>query len=106
MATMTFEVGDVLELTQVSRNPVTGEDRTEYRTCIVSALQPDGNVSYQGYRVDDRLETGQGAFRPERIGTTKYGFTVAVRKIGRGKPVSYGPTWTPRPGNRGYDSMC
>lgn len=96
-----FKPGDILELTQCTKNV------TEFRTCQVTAVNYNGLglVTFVGHRVDYRLDTGSGTFDPTKVGTTPYGFACRVRKIGHRK------LWAdsfrgPRPGDRAYDLMC
>ena len=101
-----FAVRDILEFKQVHKHPISKEDVVEYRTGIVTSVDTEkGIVSYAGYHVDERLDTGAGTFPIEKIGQSKYGFIVDVKKIGVGR--LYGDNyWTPEPGNLGYDLMC
>lgn len=71
-----FKVGDVIIVTENTK--VCGRRSLE---AVVTAVDYNGNglVTYSG------SETGQGAFDPTKVGTTEYGFVVAVTRTGRSR---------------------
>lgn len=88
-----FQPGDLLIITSRSK---AGEER---RAAIVTIVNYNNNglVAFAGRSAPGLLPTGQGAFDPAKVGTTPYGLTVAVEKVGHQKPVK---PWSPRPGDR------
>ena len=93
-----FKVGDLLLIHYNFRN------KTEIRAARVFDINYNDNglVTYEGDYKSDFLQTGQGAFNPERLGDKKYGI-VKVERVGfRGNPAH----WSPKPGDRAYDLMC
>lgn len=95
-----FQPGDLLIITSRSK---AGEERRAAIVTIVNYNNNNGLVAFAGRSAPGLLPTGQGAFDPAKVGTTPYGLTVAVEKVGHQKPVK---PWSPRPGDRGYDLMC
>lgn len=93
-----FEVGDVVEIKTTMKNGV------DYRTGIITFVDTD-LCSYVPFKVDERLESGSGCFKPTAIGTTPYGKT-AIKRIGRARISGYDPRFAPKPGDTGYDLMC
>ena len=77
-----FSPGDVLLFTEKFKHGV------EIRAAVVTHINfnDNGLVGYEGYYGcwAKYLPTGQGAFKPEEIGTKKFGFYKAVKKIGTG----------------------
>lgn len=96
-----FTRGDVLIVTSRSR---AGEER---RGAVVTAVNFEGNgyVTIVGHDVQGLMPTGSGAFKPEQVGTTPYGLTVAVEKVGFVPPRDH-HYWYPKPGDTAYDLMC
>jgi len=85
---------------------------TEFRQARVCSLQADrdGTVT-MGYsstcRIDGMLSSGQGfcqAYLGNHNERGPYGFTVSIETTGQ-RDV-YPTPWSPRPGDRAYDSMC
>lgn len=95
-----FKPGDVLVLTGRDNR---GEDRRGARVTLVN-YNGLGLVTYEGWRVGGLLESGHGAFKPEDVGTQRFGFTCAVEKVGTAGSAY--ATFYPKPGDRGYDLMC
>jgi hypothetical protein len=94
-----FKPGDLLEIT--SRNN-RGE---EVRAAVVMFVNYNdlGYVTFTGdYSRQPMLATGSGAFKPEEVGTTKFGLCVAVKKVGH-RP--HHRPWSPKPGDSAYDSV-
>lgn len=82
-----FQPGDLLVITSRSK---AGEER---RAAIVTTVNHNNNgqVAFAGWSTNGILPAGQGAFDPAKVGTTPYGLTVAVEKVGHQKPSkSYG----------------
>ena len=97
--THTFKVGDILKVTYRTKR---GDDVRTAR--VTDTTWIEGQVNYGGVYVDGKhLPTGQGAFRPEELGTRKFGL-VAVEVIGHRAPMA-ASRWQPQPGDRGYDLM-
>ena len=97
-----FNIGDILLVTSKTRNGY------ETRIAQVSEInfRNNGLITYQGYynSQKDFLQTGQGAFDPEKIGKKPFG-TISICVIDSIPPSRYSH-WSPRPGDRGYDLMC
>lgn len=72
-----FQPGDLLIITSRSK---AGEER---RAAIVTIVNyNNGLVTFAGRSAPGLLPTGEGAFDPAKVGTTPYGLTVAVEKVG------------------------
>ncbi len=96
-----FKQGDILELTERS---LRGE---QISSAVVSAVNYNdlGLITYTGHYYTKHVASGSGAFDPTKVGTTPYGFTVAVKIVGHIKPARRGFVG-PRPGNRHFDLTC
>lgn len=97
-----FKQGQALILTYRNRD---GEER---RSAWVSLVNYNnlGGVTYVGRYASGLLETGSGWFKPEELGTKRFGL-VGVEIVADASPAGYGygSQWQPRPGDRGYDPM-
>jgi hypothetical protein len=96
-----FKPGDYLELTGRDKRGET------ISAAIVTAVDYNGLglITYTG-RYGTKLPiSGSGAFNPEKVGTTPYGFYCEVKIVGHSKPRRH-EFKGPRPGDRHFDLMC
>lgn len=103
--TATMTIGDVFVLT--TRRKHNGKPIEEYRIGIV-VDNGDGWVNYAPYygplNKQNHLTTGQGRLTYAAINATPFG-VIACDVVGQDS-TKVGPTWRPRPGDRGYDPNC
>lgn len=92
-----FKPCDRLVITYRNRN---GEERRAAEVTVVN-YNNNGLVTYGGLHGTELMPTGQGAFDPETVGAKPFGI-VKVEKVGRVAPWR---PFTPRPGDRAYDSV-
>lgn len=101
MKIQNFKPGDILLITHKMKSGY--DTRIAQVSCI--NYNNNGLVTYNGYYSGMAfLESGSGAFDPEKVGKKPFG-TIAICVI------DHKPTWQethhgPKPGNRGYDLMC
>ena len=90
-----FKAGDIVILTK------RGKQRGRYTAQVTSVnFEGSGLVTYSGSL------TGQGAFDPTTLDSpSRFQTIVGIEKTDRSMPLP-GPSWTPKPGNLGYDLMC
>ena len=74
-----YKVGDILLITSKMKS---GEETRAARVTAIN-YNNNGHVTYTGtFRVEGYIPTGQGGFKPEEIGTKKFGFHHKVVVIG------------------------
>lgn len=93
-----YSIGDILHITHRLKK---GD---EIRSAKVIDINYNGNglVTYTNHYIEGMLNSGSGAFDPDRIGTKPFGI-VKIEKVGHQKPTAH---WSPKPGDRSYDLMC
>lgn len=76
----------------------------EFRAIVTGIEAREGGI-YFGWRSDDPRAGSFGAAWRYDNGPKEYGI-VAILDLGEAPPPRRLPSWSPRPGDRGYDLMC